>query len=84
MGVIDSNTPIAIGLILTGVGFLVGGIWWAATMNSKMDMVLTFINSTTKTHDDLRASQARAEAKVDGLVTRVAVLESQRHAGGGE
>lgn len=60
---VSLSTPIQAGLILTISGFLVGAIWWAATMQAKIDQVLDEVKG-------VRALEARVilmEAKISGL-----------------
>ena len=63
---ISEKSSVQIGLVLGGAGFLIGCIWWAATMQTKTDMVLhqleilpTFQLRVTETETKLRLLEQR-------------------------
>ena len=39
-GGIDAKTTISVGLLITVIGGLVGAVFWAGVMNTKMDLIL--------------------------------------------
>jgi hypothetical protein len=54
---LSEKSGIQIGLVALLLGFVIGSIWWAATMQSKMDQVIEevkvsrIIQSTVSEHD---------------------------------
>ncbi len=51
---ISDRTDVKLGLVLGCLGFLFGGIWWAATMQSKVDSILTVLQ-------EMASMRAKAE-----------------------
>lgn len=68
----SDKSYIQIGLVLTLVGFIVGCIWWAATMQSKMDQVIEEV----KTSRILATKVSDNETKVKILELRIIQVES--------
>jgi hypothetical protein len=70
--VLGEKSNIQIGFALVLAGFIVGAIWWAATMQSKMDQVI----------EEVKVSQAQQvrmnenETKIKLIEMRMMQLES--------
>lgn len=58
------STPIQVGALIGVAGFLVGSIWWAATMQAKLDQLL----------DEVKGVRA-LESKMVDIEARVKALE---------
>lgn len=43
---LSDKSYIQVGLIVTIVGFIVGAVWWAATMDSKLNQVIEEVKAT--------------------------------------
>ncbi len=63
---INEKSYIQLGFALTLVGFIIGAIWWAATMQSKMDQVI----------EEVKGSRVM-QAKMGEYETRLKILELQ-------
>lgn len=70
---INEKSYLQIGLVVTLIGFVVGAIWWAATMQSKMDQVIEEVKTSrilaTKVNDN--------ETKIKILELRIMQVEAQ-------
>lgn len=68
----EKNTSLTIGLCLAIGGAVVGIVWWAAVINTKLDGVLVF--------EAAHAAAIEVIGKdVEDLKTRVKVLEQIHH-----
>lgn len=67
--IIGEATPIRIGLVILLFGVLVSSVWWAATITSKLDTLITYQTATS-------ASMAELKVQVDNLKLRVALNEA--------
>lgn len=65
---IGETTTIRVSLIVVLAGFLVGTVWWAATLQTKVD---TLLNNTTK-YDSTAGSHA---AQITDLNSRVNLMD---------
>ncbi len=63
---INEKSYIQIGMVLTLIGFIIGAIWWAATMQSKMDQVIEEVKSSRM-----------MQTKLGEYETRIKILELQ-------
>ena len=61
---LNEKTYVQIGLVLVVIGFVVGAIWWAATMQSKMDQVI----------EEVKTSRV-LQTRVNDNETKVKILE---------
>lgn len=68
---ISENTTVQVGLVLAVLGFVAGAMWWAATINAKVDSLLTVVGSNAT-----EAAQLRKELLE--IRDRVLVLENRR------
>lgn len=78
---ISENTKLRLGLLVSilalVMGGLVTGVWWAATINSKVNTILEYNNYTkeaVKEHGQSISSLEKADQKHD---LRQSVLESR-------
>ena len=67
---LNEKSYIQIGLVLVLIGFIVGCIWWAATMQSKMDQVIEEMHGSRS----LRTEVSENEMKIKILELRVEQL----------
>ncbi len=70
---VTEKSYLQLGLVVTIVGFVVGAIWWAATMSSKMEQVIEEVKGT-------RAIQTRvndSDTKIKILELKIAQIETQ-------
>lgn len=75
--IISEATPVRIGLV---AGFLVvfaTGIWWAASVNSKLDSIIASQVSTGSSISEIKSGATAVEKEVADLTLRVAILESK-------
>ncbi len=75
--IISEATPVRIGLVILFLGAFGSGVWWAASINSKLDSIITSQQSTTGTITELKTSDAAKEKEINELVLRVTMLESK-------
>lgn len=66
MDLIGPNTGITIGLVCTGVMFLVSAVWWAATITAKVNHIAELIE--------------KKDAKEKEQDIRIGILERERAA----
>lgn len=59
--VIGEATPVRIGLIIILIGVIVSGTWWAASVNSKLDSIISFQTSANSTFSELKAKDIALE-----------------------
>ena len=87
--VISEATPIRVGLVILFLGVFAGGVWWAASVQSKLDSLISLqasmtVNTTTLIKDltDLKTKQATdAERTAVEIVTIKADLKKIRDEG---
>jgi hypothetical protein len=77
--VISQRTPVTLGLIIVGVSallgmasLLIGAIWWAATLQQKLDTVI-------EDYKTLAKDKASEYAKLESFEHRLTVIESLEH-----
>ncbi len=75
--IISEATPVRIGLVLLFLGVFGSGIWWAASINSKLDSILTNQSVTGNTIAEIKAASAVMEKDMGALTLRVAIIESR-------
>ena len=75
--IISEATPVRIGLVLLFLGVFGSGIWWAASINSKLDSILTNQSATGNTIAEIKAASAVMEKDMGALTLRVAIIESR-------
>lgn len=76
-GVISNATPVTLGIVIasvgaivTGAGTLIGAIWWAATLQTKLDTVIEEFHQTQKAAIVL-------EGKLGDMEHRITVIEAR-------
>jgi len=69
-GMISENSTVTVGVIIASAGFLIGGVWWASSVQTKLDILLKIITSTNTTVQDL-------SKRVETVETDVAVLKAK-------
>jgi len=53
---LDQHTTVRLGLALSAAGVLIGAIWWAATINAKMDLVINGFKDLERRTRDLETA----------------------------
>lgn len=92
---ISESTKVRLGLLIAILGLVLGGIvsgvWWAATITAKVNVILDFNNTTkevVKEHTQqigaLEKATQKLELKVSVLESRASALEAARAAGNGK
>lgn len=67
---LTENSSVSIGIILGSGAFIVGAIWWASSMQTKIDMVIKMLNNLTTTISNLTG-------RLETVEKEVAVLKQQ-------
>ena len=67
MNIISDNTAVSIGLLLGLLGFAGGAVWWAASVNTKLEQLVALAMQMVQLKDD-----------VNDLDKRVTVLEEKQ------
>lgn len=80
--VLSESTPIRIGLVILFLGAFGSAVWWASSINSKLDSILSFQSSITTTVTDLKAQDVIlvreiSEIKLENAITKVAIKGMQ-------
>lgn len=75
--IISEATPVRIGLVILFLGAFGSAIWWAASIDSKLDSILTNQSSTGNTISEMKAGETSMEKELGDLTLRVAILESK-------
>jgi len=74
-GIISENTPIRIGLILAFLGLFATSVWWASSITSKLDSILSFQASTVSEITELKSKDTMHDAGIGDLKLRVSLVE---------
>lgn len=81
---VGEKTPVRLGLLLTilaGVfGGLIAGVWWAATISSKVDTLLESNNSSKAQVILLTTHAGEMQQQIQKLDWRITVLEGNKPA----
>ena len=73
--IIGEATPVRIGLILGFLGIFATAIWWAASINSKLDTILTYQTTSSNTFAELKAKDITIEAEISEFKLKEALVE---------
>jgi len=68
--IISEATPIRIGLVIAFLTVFGGGIWWASSVNSKLDSIISTISES-------KTVSIETEKDITDLKLRVSILESK-------
>ena len=63
-----------LGLVMTGI---VGGVWWAATITAKVNVILEFNNQTKESAKEYAAQIGTLDKLTQRLEMKISVLESR-------
>jgi hypothetical protein len=74
--VIGENTPIRIGLILGFLTIFASSIWWASSINSKLDSILSFNSSVNASITELKANDALMSKELSDFRLKEALNEA--------
>lgn len=61
---IGESTPVRLSLILATVGFIIGAVWWASALQTKVDAVLLAVQATATTNAKQDEYQRELEKRV--------------------
>ena len=75
--VIGEATPVRIGLVILFLGVFGSGVWWASSVNSKLDSIITNQADVVVALRDGKEQGIATEKSVNDLTLRVAILESK-------
>lgn len=73
--IISEATPIRIGLVILFLGAFAGAIWWASSITSKLDTLLTTQNTTLTTFTELKSKDISLDKEISDMKLRVALDE---------
>lgn len=65
---LSENTTVKLSLVVLGLGFICGAVWWAATLQSKVDALITSMAS-------LSTQVAHYNTEVSALRHKVELLD---------
>lgn len=68
--IIGEATPIRVGLVIMFLSIFAAGIWWGATVTSKLDSIIQFQSAQTVAFSEL-------QTKVEDLKVRVILNETE-------
>ena len=68
---ISQSTPITVGLLVSVMVFVVGAIWWASSIQTKLDVIIQELHSLTSSDKD-------HERRIQDLEYRTKTLEQNR------
>jgi hypothetical protein len=54
--IISESTPVRVGLVVAFLSIFATSIWWASSINSKLDSILSFQSSINSSISELKAS----------------------------
>lgn len=74
---ISESTPVRIGLVLVFLGAFASAVWWAASINAKLDAIITNQSNVGTSISELKAVQVSTAKDLSELALRVAILESK-------
>lgn len=71
--VIGESTPIRIGLIVAFLAVFGSGIWWASSISSKLDSIVSFQNVTQNTISEIKSKQSSQDAEMSDFKLQLAL-----------
>ncbi len=75
--IISEATPVRIGLVIGFLAVFGGAIWWASSVNSKLDSIITNQATVGSAIAEQKASLASVTKDLSDLTLRVAIIESK-------
>lgn len=75
--IISEATPIRIGLVILFLGAFGSGVWWAASINTKLDSIITNQSTVNGTMSEMKTAQLSVAKELNDITLRVAILESR-------
>ncbi len=73
--IISESTPVRIGLIAAFLGIFGASIWWASSINSKLDSILSFQSSVNTSIAELKASDLSTAKEINDIKLKQAIEE---------
>ncbi len=73
--IIGEATPVRIGFIISMLALFATGIWWAASINSKLDSILAFQTTTQNTFTELKAKDIALDKDISDIKLQNALLD---------
>lgn len=74
---ISEATPVRIGLIITLLGLFGSSIWWASSINSKLDSILAAQTSTSTVITELKSKDVDMDKEIYDLKLKQALVEAE-------
>jgi hypothetical protein len=75
---ISEATPIRIGLVILFLGVFGSGVWWASSVNSKLDSIMANQGAVVIALSEEKIELAASVKNIGDLTLRVAILESKQ------
>lgn len=76
---IGENTTVKVGIIISFLAIFGSSIWWASSINSKLDSILasqnSFVNSTTTTITELKDKDLALDRDISDFRLKQALFE---------
>lgn len=73
--IIGESTPVRIGLIIGFLSVFAASIWWASSINSKLDSILAFQASTQTAISELKAQDIAITKEIAEIKLKEALYE---------
>ena len=73
--IIGESTPIRIGLVVAFLAIFGSSIWWAASINGKLDSILSFQNNTQITFAEIKTKGLEQDKEISDLKLQQALDE---------
>lgn len=75
--IISEATPVRIGLVIAFLLVFASGIWWAASINAKLDSIISNQAVVGGAISEIKSTEASTAKDLNDLTLRVAILESK-------
>ncbi len=75
--IISEATPIRIGLVIIFLGVFGSGVWWGASITTKLDSIITNQVTTGTSISELKSTGIATAKELNDITLRVAILESR-------
>lgn len=73
--ILSESTPIKISLIAAFLGAFGLGVWWASSISSKLDSVISFQTSTTSVITELKAQDMSLIKEIGDMKLKSAITD---------
>ncbi len=73
--ILSENTPVRIGLILAFLSVFGAAIFWGASINAKLDSIISFQTTTTSAIGELKAADTAMSKEIADIKLKFAISE---------